>query len=274
MRDVTDLFNGSRNGTRQQFPTSADGYLDDTLVLKVSLFEASSKTSSRRAKQPGAVGTDCDFITMDEGGASTDSGFVQPVDFFGTGPRIPADRRVDVFHGRHISHVYSEHSPSEVCRAQLEARRETTTAAPTSANPVRARHPYVPQNMPAIGDLFDCSSSTRRLLPTGPPLILCPRAFDPAHPSELNPSLLGSPNPLHRILKALARQGTAMRNLEGKTVSSHGGGSGVALGQPRCRRGAAMKCDCGHPPGPPDQPWLTLGERDCRCMRSAWISRP
>jgi hypothetical protein len=29
------------------------------------------------------------FVTVDEGGGYYDSGFIQPVDFFGTGPRIP-----------------------------------------------------------------------------------------------------------------------------------------------------------------------------------------
>ena len=33
------------------------------------------------------------FVTVDEGGGYYDSGFIQPVDFFGTGPRIPGDRR-------------------------------------------------------------------------------------------------------------------------------------------------------------------------------------
>jgi len=29
------------------------------------------------------------FVTVDESGGFYDSGFIQPVDFFGTGPRIP-----------------------------------------------------------------------------------------------------------------------------------------------------------------------------------------
>jgi phospholipase C len=29
------------------------------------------------------------FVTVDEGGGYYNSGFIQPVDFFGTGPRIP-----------------------------------------------------------------------------------------------------------------------------------------------------------------------------------------
>ena len=29
------------------------------------------------------------FVTVDESGGSYDSGFIQPVDFFGNGPRIP-----------------------------------------------------------------------------------------------------------------------------------------------------------------------------------------
>jgi predicted nucleic acid-binding protein len=39
-----------------------------------------------------------------------DSGFIQPVDFFGTGPRVPMIAVSPFSMGGHISHVYNEHS--------------------------------------------------------------------------------------------------------------------------------------------------------------------
>jgi len=49
------------------------------------------------------------FITMDEGGGLYDSGYIQPLDFFGDGPRIPLIAISPWTLGGHISHVYSDH---------------------------------------------------------------------------------------------------------------------------------------------------------------------
>jgi len=40
------------------------------------------------------------FVTVDESGGFYDSGFIQPVDFFGTGAAYSDDRRVALFNGR------------------------------------------------------------------------------------------------------------------------------------------------------------------------------
>jgi hypothetical protein len=50
------------------------------------------------------------FVTVDEGGGHYDSGFIRPVDFFGTGPRIPMIAVSPFSRGGHVSHVYNEHS--------------------------------------------------------------------------------------------------------------------------------------------------------------------
>ena len=49
-------------------------------------------------------------MTFDEGGGFYNSGFIQPVDFFGTGPRVPMIAVSPFSKGGHISHVYNEHS--------------------------------------------------------------------------------------------------------------------------------------------------------------------
>ena len=49
------------------------------------------------------------FITMDEGGGYYDSGYVQPLDYFGDGTRIPMIVVSKYSKGGHISHTYTDH---------------------------------------------------------------------------------------------------------------------------------------------------------------------
>jgi hypothetical protein len=59
------------------------------------------------------------FITVDEGGGMFDSGYIQPLDFFGDGPRTPL---ITVHPRRPCQpHVYGSRFDSEIHRAQLEA---------------------------------------------------------------------------------------------------------------------------------------------------------
>ena len=97
------------------------------------------------------------FVTVDEGGGYYDSGFIQPVDFFGTGPRIPMIAVSPFSRGGHITHVYSEHSSfvkfveRNWYLGKLSARSRDNLPNPR----VDDDNVYVPVNMPAIGDLFD-----------------------------------------------------------------------------------------------------------------------
>jgi phospholipase C len=98
------------------------------------------------------------FVTVDEGGGYYDSGFIQPVDFFGTGPRIPMIAVSPFSTGGHISHVYNEHS-SVVKFIERNWQLKGTLSERSRdnlPNPIQDRdNAYVPRNMPAIGDLFD-----------------------------------------------------------------------------------------------------------------------
>ena len=49
------------------------------------------------------------MITFDEGGGYYDSGYVQPLDFFGDGTRIPMIVVSNYSTGGHISHTYTDH---------------------------------------------------------------------------------------------------------------------------------------------------------------------
>jgi phospholipase C len=92
--------------------------------------------------------------TVDEGGGYYDSGFIQPVDFFGTGPRIPMIAVSPFSRGGHISRIYNEHSSFvKFVERNWHLGKLSRDNLP---NPrVDDDHPYVPVNMPPIGDLFD-----------------------------------------------------------------------------------------------------------------------
>ena len=98
------------------------------------------------------------FVTVDEGGGFYDSGFIQWVDFFGTGPRIPMVAVSPFSTGGHVSHVYNEHSSfvKFVERNWLLDTQLTARSRDNLPNPDQdGENEYVPRNMPAIGDLFD-----------------------------------------------------------------------------------------------------------------------
>jgi phospholipase C len=96
------------------------------------------------------------LITEDEGGGYWDSGYVQPLDFFGDGTRIPMIAVSPFSTGGHISHVYADHaSPNKFIERNWSLPPITTRSRDNLPDPVAGSNPYVPVNSPAIGDLFD-----------------------------------------------------------------------------------------------------------------------
>jgi phospholipase C len=97
------------------------------------------------------------FVTFDEGGGYYDSGYVQPVSFFGDGTRVPMLVISPYARTGFISHTYTDHV--SVLKF-IERNWRLDPLSPLSLdhlpNPVaRANNPYVPVNRPAIGDMFD-----------------------------------------------------------------------------------------------------------------------
>ena len=161
MRDVTDLFTDLANGTLPAVAyVKPDAYVDGHPdSSKWSLFEAFVQNIIERAQSNQEQwATTAIFVTVDEGGGFYDSGFIQPVDFFGTGPRIPLLAVSPFSTGGHISHVYNEHSSfvKFIERNWKLDTRLSDRSRDNLPNPVQdPDDPYVPRNMPAIGDLFD-----------------------------------------------------------------------------------------------------------------------
>jgi phospholipase C len=97
------------------------------------------------------------FVTFDEGGGYWDSGFFQPVDFFGDGPRIPFIAVSKYSRGGNVVHSYADHaSVVKFIEKNWGLQPLTSRSRDNLHNPVSLQaNPYVPTNMPAISDLFD-----------------------------------------------------------------------------------------------------------------------
>ncbi len=160
MRDVTDLFNDLQNGTLPAVSfVKPDGAMDGhPNSSKLDLFEAFSKNIVELAQSNKEQWAETAiFITVDEGGGYYDSGFIQALDFFGDGPRIPLIAISNFSRGGHISHSYSDHvSLMKFIERNWQLAPVSDRSRDNLPNPrVDDDNPYVPSNMPALGDLFD-----------------------------------------------------------------------------------------------------------------------
>ncbi len=107
------------------------------------------------------------FVTFDEGGGYYDSGYIQFIDFFGDGTRIPLVAVSPYAKRGHVDHTYYDHA------SILKFIERNWRLAPLSArsrdnlpNPVHgATEPYVPLNRPAIGDLTNLFDFGKKIKP-------------------------------------------------------------------------------------------------------------
>jgi phospholipase C len=160
IKDTIDFFNAIDNSTLPAVSfVKPDGLLDGhPASSKFDLFEAMVKkivdhlTANKALFAETAL-----FITLDEGGGFYDSGYIQPIDFFGDGPRIPMIVVSPYSRGGHISHVYSDHvSVLKFIERNWDLKPLTNRSRDNFPNPRSDwDNPYVPTNSPAIGDLFD-----------------------------------------------------------------------------------------------------------------------
>src|SRR5579872_5826596 len=96
------------------------------------------------------------FVTFDEGGGYYDSGYVQPVSFFGDGTRVPMVVISPFARHGYISHDYTDHvSILKFIERNWGLSPLSSISLDNLPNPVTSGNPYVPVNRPAIGDLFD-----------------------------------------------------------------------------------------------------------------------
>jgi phospholipase C len=136
-----------------------DGLIDGhPASSKLDLFEAMVKKIVDRLKaHPDLFADTALMVTFDEGGGYYDSGYIQPLDFFGDGPRIPMIIVSPFTRGGHISHTYTDHvSVLKFIERNWDLEPLTHRSRDNFPNPVTEDdNPYVPLNSPAVGDLFD-----------------------------------------------------------------------------------------------------------------------
>ena len=137
------------------------GYLDGhPASSKVNLLEGFVKKIVQITQANSTLAADTAiFITFDEGGGYYDSGYVQPLDYFGDGTRIPMIVVSNFSKGGHISHTYTDHvSVLKFIEANWNVPPITKRSRDNLPNPITGADPYKPTNGLAIGNLMDLFS--------------------------------------------------------------------------------------------------------------------
>ena len=163
LQDTTALYQAIKDGTLPAVSyVKPDGWLDGhPSSSKLNLFEGFVKKivdgvqANKELWKSTAI-----VVTFDEGGGYYDSGYVQPLDYFGDGTRIPALVVSPFTNAGHISHTYADHvSVLKFIEANWGLAPVSSRSRDNFPNPVTSKHnPYVPLNTPAIGDLLDLFS--------------------------------------------------------------------------------------------------------------------
>jgi phospholipase C len=125
---------------------------------KLDLFEGFVKKIVNQVKANPSLWDDTAIlVTFDEGGGYYDSGYIQPVDFFGDGTRIPLIVVSKYSKGGHVSHEYGDHvSLIKFIEKNWGLSPITARSRDNLPNPIqKPGNPYVPTNSPALGDLSD-----------------------------------------------------------------------------------------------------------------------
>jgi phospholipase C len=160
LKDAIDFFKDLDAGTLPAVAyVKPDGLVDGHPVTsKLSQYEAMVENIADKLKaNPDLFKTTAFFVTFDEGGGYWDSGFIQPLDFFGDGPRVPLLVISHYSRGGKVVHSYNDHvSVLKFIERNWGLSPLTARSRDNLHNPkMDPNHPYVPVNMPAIGDLFD-----------------------------------------------------------------------------------------------------------------------
>jgi phospholipase C len=159
LQDTLDLYNDLMTGKLPAVSfVKPSGYLDGhPASSKVDLLEGFVKKIVDMTKANSTLwGNTAILVTMDEGGGYYDSGYVQPLDYFGDGTRIPMIVVSKYSTGGHISHTYNDHvSVLKFIEANWKVSPITNRSRDNLPNPVTGADPYKPTNRPAIGNLMD-----------------------------------------------------------------------------------------------------------------------
>ena len=157
--DVPEFFTdlASDNLPAVSFIRPYEGYAGHPANSRLSAYEnfienvANSVILNPKAFKDTAI-----LVTVDEGGSYYDSGYIQPLDFFGDGTRIPLMVISAYAKEGFIGHTYYDHGSilkfieANWGLSPLSSRSRDNLPNPTATSV----NPYVPTNAPAIGDLM------------------------------------------------------------------------------------------------------------------------
>ena len=160
IQDTDNLYTDIQDGTLPAVSfVKPSGYTDGhPASSKLDLFEGFVQKIVAGVQANKTLWNDTAIlITFDEGGGYYDSGYVQPVDFFGDGTRIPLLVVSPYSTGGQVVHTYYDHvSILKFIEANWSLKPVSSRSRDNLPNPkVSARDPYVPLNSPALGDLLD-----------------------------------------------------------------------------------------------------------------------
>jgi phospholipase C len=159
IQDTLNLYSDIQNGTLPSVSfVKPSGFVDGhPSSSKFNLFEGFTKKIVDMVLNSDYADDTAIFITVDEGGGYYDSGYVQALDFFGDGTRIPLLVVSAYSKGGHIAHDYSDHvSLLKFIERNWKLAPVTGRSRDNFPNPKTDwGNPYVPTNGPAISDLFE-----------------------------------------------------------------------------------------------------------------------
>jgi phospholipase C len=160
-KDIVDFFADVDHGTLPSVSfVKPSGLVDGhPQSSKLDLFEAllDNIVDKVRAK-PELFAETAIIVTWDESGGFYDSGFIQPVDFFGDGPRVPLMVISPFSRGGQVVHTYYDHvSITKFIERNWGLKPLSPRSRDNLPNPITDEddNRYVPRNMPAIGDLME-----------------------------------------------------------------------------------------------------------------------
>ena len=159
LKDAADLYENIEHSSLPAVSiVKPDGYNDGhPTSSKFDIFEGFVKKIVTQLRQhPDLWESTAVLVTVDEGGGYWDSGYIQPVDFFGDGTRIPMLMISPWARGGRVVHDYYDHaSIAKFIEANWNLPTITQRSRDNLPNPVaRDDNAYVPTNGPAIGDLM------------------------------------------------------------------------------------------------------------------------
>jgi phospholipase C len=158
IKDTLDLYQDIQLGSLPAVSVvKPDGFLDGhPSSSKLDLFEGFVNRIVDQVQASPLWSSTAIFVTFDEGGGYYDSGYIQPVDFFGDGTRIPLLIVSPYSTGGVVNHSYADHV--SIIKF-IERNWSLPTIGPNTRdnfpNPVVGSNAYVPTNSPALDDLFD-----------------------------------------------------------------------------------------------------------------------